>query len=219
MTLLLRLSFPKRIDSAWEGAGYGSSSLLSARANAYVHKMLLITLSEKHGGKGHFLNGVDLALPSAVSYCHACWKPLSLISILRVDNVLEQLKQSIQAWEEPLIHSNSSHWIINNMLAESWEGGRPHINDHSLWKGASSQLKNLSNSLCTRMQLLQEKEVTETKTYKNSDAQKNLQQVWEENISSIRNTHTHCHSFHTWPPVQVLLLHSTLNGSLFCIPY
>lgn len=126
-----------------------ASSLLSARANAYVHKMLLITLSEKHGSEGHFLNGVDLALPSSVSYCHACWKPLSLISILRVDNVLEQLKQSIQAWEEPLIHSNSSHWIINNMLAESWEGGRPHINDHSLWKGASSQLKNLSNSLCT----------------------------------------------------------------------
>ncbi len=156
MTIRLQLSFPNCIDSAWEGAGCGSSSLLSARANAYVHKMLLITLSEKHGGEGHFLNGVDLALPSTASYCHTCWKPLSLISILRVDNVLEQLKQSIQAWEEPLIHSNSSHWIINNMLAESWEGGRPHINDHSLWKGASSQLKNLSNSHCAKMQLLQE---------------------------------------------------------------
>lgn len=173
-----------------------SSSLLSARANAYVHKMLLITLSEKHGGEGHFLNGVDLALPSTVSYCHACWKPLSLISILRVDNVLEQLKQSIQAWEEPLIHSNSSHWIINNMLAESWEGGRPHINDRSLWKGASSQLKNLSNSHCARMKLFP----TETKQPRNSKHR-------------LYNAISICYQ------VQVLLFCSLLNGPLFYMPY
>lgn len=145
--------FSKGIDWAQAGAWCGSSSLLPARANTYVHKMLLITLSEIHGGEGRFFNvgkhGVESTLPCATSYCHAHWKPPSLISILRVDNVLEQLKQSIQAWEEPLIHSNSSHWIINNVLAESWEGGRPRINDHRLWMGASSQLENLSNSHCT----------------------------------------------------------------------
>lgn len=144
--------FPKGIDRGRAGAWCGSSSLLPARANTYVHKMLLITLSEIHGGEGRFLNtgerGVDSALPCAASYCHARWKPPSLISILRVDNVLEQLKQSIQAWEEPLIHSNSSHWIINNVLAESWERGRPRINDRRLRTGASSQLENLSNSHC-----------------------------------------------------------------------
>lgn len=46
----------------------------------------------------------------------ACFNAMhaALTSILRVDNLWGQLKQSIQVWEEPLIHSNSSHWIINN---------------------------------------------------------------------------------------------------------
>lgn len=58
----------------------------------------------------------------------------ALISILRVDNLWGQLKQSIQVWEEPLIHSNSSHWIINNPTGQKLgvKAGRPPIKDHRL---------------------------------------------------------------------------------------